>query len=101
MRELQNAIESAIVSCEREYIEPEDFPEYILAMISSHNPPEDSPYEEGDGGDLESRISRLEREQILKALELTGNNRSRAIRVLGISRSTFYERIARFGIKLP
>ncbi len=99
IRELQNAIESAIVSCEREYIEPEDFPEYMQSMISPHDPAGNCLVDD-DGSDLDSQISRLEREQILKALEKSGNNRSRAIRILGISRSTFYERIARYGIKL-
>ncbi len=40
-----------------------------------------------------------ERDQILKVLEATGNNRSRAAKVLGIARKTLYRRLERMGLQ--
>jgi DNA-binding NtrC family response regulator len=39
-----------------------------------------------------------EREQILKVLEATGNNKSRAAKILGIERKTLYRKLERMGI---
>jgi len=39
-----------------------------------------------------------EREQILKVLEATGNNKSRAAKVLGIERKTLYRKLERMGL---
>ena len=40
-----------------------------------------------------------EREQILKVLEATGNNKSRAAKVLGIERKTLYRKLERMGLQ--
>ena len=40
-----------------------------------------------------------ERNLLLKALEQAGGNRSAAARLMNLSRSAFYERLARHGIK--
>ncbi|CAN0576561.1 unnamed protein product, partial [Laminaria digitata] len=39
-----------------------------------------------------------ERQQILQALDKTKGNRSEAARVLGVSKSTFHDRVKRYGI---
>jgi len=39
-----------------------------------------------------------EREQILKVLEATGNNKSRAAKILGIERKTLYRKLERMGL---
>ncbi len=48
---------------------------------------------------LESEsLKDTEREQILKVLEATGNNKSRAAKILGIERKTLYRKLERMGI---
>jgi two-component system response regulator HydG len=42
----------------------------------------------------------MERELIRRALEKTGGNKSRAARLLGISRKKLYERIGRYRLDL-
>jgi len=41
----------------------------------------------------------MEREHILKVLEETGGNQSRASQVLGIDRKTLYNKIRKYGIE--
>ena len=98
VRELQNVIESAVVACDLEYIEPEDLPDYVMLLLPRTNRLGSSLARE-NGASLDAEVSRIERERILEALDITGNNRSKAIRILGISRSSFYQKIAKYGIK--
>ncbi|MGB9903962.1 MAG: helix-turn-helix domain-containing protein, partial [Desulfotomaculales bacterium] len=49
----------------------------------------DSKYDQGHG----LALAELEREAIVRALEITGGNKSRAARLLGISRATLYEKL--------
>jgi len=44
------------------------------------------------------RSEQEEREEIIRALERAGGNRSEAARMLGVSKSTFHDRLRRFGI---
>lgn len=44
-------------------------------------------------------LKETEREQILKVLEATGNNKSRAAKILGIERKTLYRKLERLGIE--
>jgi PAS domain S-box-containing protein len=97
VRELQNIIESAVVTCELDYIEAEDLPEYMI-LLSHKNKP-GSHLTRENGSSLNAEISRIEQERILEVLDNTGNNRSKAIKILGISRSAFYQKIAKYGIK--
>jgi DNA-binding NtrC family response regulator len=44
-------------------------------------------------------LKETEREQILKVLEATGNNKSRAAKILGIERKTLYRKLERLGLE--
>lgn len=98
VRELRNVIESAVVFCEREYIQIEDLPEYLIASIPPEARIEGRPTDEGSLS-FQEKISLLDRGRILKAIEKAGNNRSEAMRMLKMSRSSFYGKIAKYGIK--
>ncbi len=56
---------------------------------------------ESSGEDVASTgsLKDTEREQILKVLEATGNNKSRAAKVLGIERKTLYRKLERMGLQ--
>lgn len=96
IRELQNIMESTVVSCDHTFISASDLPEHLQSMISEHVYPPSS--DEEDEMNLSKRISSLERILISKALDRSRGNRSEAIRILGISKRTFYEKLSKYKI---
>jgi len=82
VRELRNALEFAVIRCEHTNVQPEDLPPEILESLQAAAAPET-----GD-----------ERGRVLAALEQSGGNRKRAAAILGVSRATFYRRLAELGI---
>ena len=88
IRELENVIERSILLARGRWITPEDLPSRISSE-SNYLPsflPEESL-------SIRKASSRLERDLIRKALELTGGNRSRASRILEISRPKLLAKI--------
>lgn len=87
VRELRNAVRSAMIQCESTVIEPMDLPKEILdsSTQSSFALPSPSPS--------------LQKLCPLKAaLAKANGNRSKAARLLGVSRATFYRRLTEAGI---
>ena len=84
VRELRSAIEFAVIRCRGAVIQPEDLPAEISDVAEPVVLPQMLPQDE--------------RELLLAALERTGGNRTAAARMLGISRATFYRRLADFDI---
>lgn len=97
VRQLQNVIESTVASCDRKYITPADFPEYLKTSIFSDTDTDVSDTDDNELN-LNKRVDHLERMLLLKALDATRGNRSEAIELLGISRGCFYKKIAKHGI---
>ncbi|MEK8020475.1 MAG: sigma 54-interacting transcriptional regulator, partial [Candidatus Parabeggiatoa sp.] len=90
VRELKNAIEHAIIHSRQGIIRPDALPPEILESIN-HKSKTEPPYETIEfEGDEETRL--------LKALEKANGNRSRAARLLKMSRSHFYRRLKACGI---
>lgn len=85
IRELQHAIEHAFVMCRGEVISLE------------HLPPELQDFEQ------ESSVEEIDQEddaaRIIAALEKSGGNKSRAARLLGMSRRTIYRKMEDLGIE--
>ncbi len=81
VRELKSAIEHAVIRCRGSMIQPADLPPEIVPSTPGLPP---------DDGDETARI--------LAALEQVAGNRSRAARLLGISRATFYRRLRQLDI---
>jgi two-component system response regulator AtoC len=86
IRELENAIESAVVLTRSQVLFPEDFPPAIRSVHGDSN----------TGNSLEQ----LEKEQILKVLNEADYNKSRAAEILGIDRATLYRKAQKFQIDL-
>lgn len=80
VRELKSAIESATLSCRGGVIETADLPAELAQAADLSSPSGGYP---GD-----------ERERIVAALAEANGNRTAAARLLGISRATFYRRLA-------
>jgi len=93
VRELMNIMEVAVVTCNSKFIEVRHLPHYFLAAKSLH-----SMHRTKHSLHLDSRIMEIEKECIERALRETANNRSKAMKLLGISRSAFYEKLKRYEI---
>ncbi len=83
VRELKNLIERAVVMTEDEWIKPSDF----------HAPQTDSSRKSFDFPRKIVPLKTFERDYIKYVLKKTGNNKSKAARLLGISRNTLKERL--------
>ncbi|MEJ2078199.1 MAG: sigma-54 dependent transcriptional regulator [Acidobacteriota bacterium] len=84
IRELQNAMERAVLVCRSETLGPRDFPRLQ----------EDKPREPD-----EKSLAAVERDHIQDVLEETGWNISRSARLLQIDRVTLYNKIKKYGFK--
>jgi DNA-binding NtrC family response regulator len=88
-RELENAIERAMVSCRGSVLLEEDF-EFLSAAAS-------------DTKDWKIptniRLDELEKQVIAATILQTGGNMKQAASILGIDRSTLYDRIKKYNLK--
>src|SRR5262245_61032825 len=95
VRQLESAIERALLLAEGDEITAEDLPVEIRASAQSEGaggfklPPEGISFEE------------LERSLLIQAMEQTGWNITRAPRLLGLSIRTIEYRLEKLGIKRP
>jgi transcriptional regulator with GAF, ATPase, and Fis domain len=112
IRELENAVERAVVLAEGDTITISDLPKEIqdadtrmVARDSKHTSPvsrQPIRYEETDWPDQEP-TERTESEDdevanLVNALELAEGNKARAARLLNLPRSTFYSKLKKYGI---
>jgi DNA-binding NtrC family response regulator len=86
VRELEGAMEHAVILCKGSVIAPEDLPARLFRPLT------------GGGGEKPRSLEDLEREHIAAVLAECGHNVSKASRILGIDRSTLYLKMDRFGI---
>src|SRR5262249_31715959 len=100
VRELENVLERAVALCENNTIRPEDLrlaPKSTAAGAVTENVADD--IENGAAeGDLDSYISNLEREAIMKALQETRYNKTAAAKKLGITFRAMRYKLKKLGI---
>jgi DNA-binding NtrC family response regulator len=99
VRELRNAVERALILCEGGLINPEHLPWYTESANRAPPPPPaaaQAPVGEfpAQGVDLEA----MERTLIERALKEAGQNKSKAARLLGLTRTKLYTRMQRFSL---
>jgi two-component system NtrC family response regulator len=92
IRELQNVIERAAIICQGNEILPEHLPKELL-----HTPQNEKELvinfpDEGIS------LEQVEKELIIKALQKSGGNQTRAAQLLGITRSALLYRAQKYGI---
>ncbi len=85
VRELENAIQHALVMCHGDTIKPEHLPHHIMDAISIHTSKPDS--------------EDNEEAMIRDALRRHNGNRTRAARELGMHRSTLWRKMAAMGLE--
>jgi len=93
IRELQNAIERALIVCPGAEIQASHFPKDLLSSVSESSSPAIS-LTEGV-----FTLEELEKHLIINALEKHDNNQTKVAKYLGISRPTLLYRLKKYGIK--
>jgi transcriptional regulator with PAS, ATPase and Fis domain len=92
IRELLNVLERTTFSIEGYCIEACDLPFYLTQSSSS------TPH--AGQWDLDTVVAEAEREALRTALDLTGNNKARAAKLLGIHRTVLYKKMNKYKIPL-
>lgn len=92
VRELENAIESAVLVETTELLQRRSLPLHLLQAI-----PQTDAGEPTDSGVI-LPLDEVERRTIQHALEVIDNNVSRAARALGIDRSTLHRKLKKYGM---
>jgi two-component system response regulator PilR (NtrC family) len=101
VRELENILERAVTLCSDDRIEPEDIqlkPGQLLSDL-----PEmagrDIAVGEGGGDGLEGQLEHIQREAIIRALEQTRYNKTKAAELLGMTFRQLRYRVKKLGIE--
>ena len=96
VRELKNVIERAVVLAQGEYVDHEDL---ILSALKTAGDTESGGLYAASGGSYEATsLADMEREHVLRTLNATSWNKSRAAAILGIERSTLDRKIRRYNL---
>ncbi|MBP2652819.1 MAG: domain S-box [Firmicutes bacterium] len=94
VRELQNAMEHASIVRSGAQIEVQHLPTYLRTLYQEHQPLQEKPC------DAKEALANLERELMVEALAKNRNNRSAAMRELGMSRRAFYDKLRKYNIDI-
>ena len=92
IRELENVLESATMMCKKDFIDVQDLPKHLRN------------FETPEGGlsflrkENLSTLDSLEKEYITYLLKVTKKNLRQTAKILGISRTTLYNKIAKFNL---
>ncbi|MEX2273643.1 MAG: sigma-54 dependent transcriptional regulator [Vicinamibacterales bacterium] len=89
IRELRNVIERATIVAEEEFIEPRHLPTALHSPRPASEPPPSVSFRAG------MTVDDAERQLILLTLEHTGNNKTKAADMLGISLKTLHNKLNR------
>lgn len=94
IRELQNVLEHASIVCSNKTIELHHLPAHIIPAHDEYSSVQDKPFA------VKENVARMEKELILSALSTSNNNRTNAMKALGISRRSFYNKLRLYGIEV-
>src|SRR2546421_2643345 len=95
VRQLESAIERAILLCEGDMITPEDMP---LEVRQESRPASEGAFKLPPQG---IAFDEVERDLIIQAMEQTDYNITKAAKLLGLTFRTLQYRLEKFGIKRP
>lgn len=98
IRELENAVERAVILCTGDRITGQELPQVIF-----NSPPTLAPHQSDSSEGTFSlnglSLDNLERLAIEETLRQTGDNKSEAARRLGITRATLHNKLRRYGME--
>lgn len=96
VRELQNSLEVAMNRCHDDILRTEHFLPFFEQIEQRRRPsPKAAPVH---ANSLTQQKDALERTAIIQALKASHGNKSAACTALGISRTTFYKRLEKYGL---
>ena len=95
VRELENILERAVVLSRGESLSLGEIPMELKKTGRPWEPPETR---QGQTGSHAEVISEIERQRLVDALEKARGNKSEAARSLGLKRSTFFNKLKRYGL---
>lgn len=93
VRELRNTLERAVIVCDSSVIEPRHLPP-AFGDKPLHFPVSDA---DGIHVGVGTTVGEAERQLIVKTLESTRNNKTRAAEILGISLKTLHNKLKEYG----
>ena len=96
VRELQNCLEYAVIMSSGPKIVLDDLPTHMNEAKAAAAAAR--PLEPAAIGTLREAVRRAEKEAIAKALATCGDNKSEAMKMLGISRRAFYCKLKEYGL---
>ena len=99
VRELENVIERCVTLEQSDQLTAEHLPPKLVESAESQDTTGGGPEIPPGGIDLNQATENLERELVAKALAMSGGNRSRAARLLGISLRSLRYRLMKLGIE--
>lgn len=91
IRELENVIERALNLTSEDIIQPEHLPPYLREYFKPA-----SKLKILSGIKYREKVSEMEKQAIIDALDQAEGNRTKAARLLKVSRSTFYEKLKKY-----
>jgi DNA-binding NtrC family response regulator len=95
VRELRNVLERAVIVCPGEVIEVAHLPSPPAAVAVSAEPGADQPADDVRLS-VGTTVDEAERRLIVRTLAYTGNNKTRAAEILGISLKTLHNKLNRY-----
>jgi len=96
VRELMNAIERGVVLSRSEYIEDTDLP-----MVSENRSDRKEASPAAAPSDTSEDcfpLEKVEKKAILKTLQIADGNKSKAAKILGITRKTLHKKLKKYGL---
>ncbi len=96
IRQLENAIQQAVLTSSGNELKLHHLSPLVHARIETPTAPVAVPG--GFGGTLKQSRESTERANILRALEKSGQSRTRAAQLLGVSRVTLYKKMKKYGL---
>ena len=96
VRELENILERAVTLCVGEVVRPDDIQ---LRHGAANADPADDDEDDGAAEGLEGQLAHIERDAIVRALEQTRYNKTKAAELLGITFRQLRYRIKKLGIE--
>ena len=101
IRELENAIAGAVIMCQTDTINREDFPNIDKFLRQQEQEEQGREHLLGHETSLKKVIEEPEKQHILAVLKECRWNRNKAATVLGVNRTTLYNKMKKYGIKEP
>ncbi|MEJ2025719.1 MAG: helix-turn-helix domain-containing protein, partial [Deltaproteobacteria bacterium] len=96
VRELENAVERAVILVPGDYITPKELP---LSITEAYPLKDEMPQDPSASPDTNGRsLEDLEKQAILSTLAAEGGNKSETARKLGITRRTLYKKLEKYGM---